>query len=126
MEVHPRDPYHRVDTFSTSRHVAVSIDGLAVAVSTRAITLYETSLPVRFYLPPADIRMELLELSPTMTECPYKGTARHWSARLGDRLLEDVAWQYDNRVRREAEAVTGLLAFYDDKVEIVVDGQPPG
>ena len=57
-----------------------------------------------------------------MTECPYKGTARHWSARIGDRVVQDVAWQYRDGVRRDAEAVRGLLAFYDDRAEIVVDG----
>lgn len=124
VEVHPRDPYHRIDTFSTSRRVQVSVDDVTLAESTRSRALYETGLPVRYYLPSADVAVGLLEASPTRTECPYKGTAQHWSARIDGRLVEDVAWQYDREVRREAEPVQGLYAFYDDRVRIEVDGQP--
>lgn len=121
VEVHPRDPYHRIDTFGTSRRVEVSLDGTLLAASTRARALYETSLPVRWYLPAADVRTELLSPSSTVTECAYKGTARHWHTRLGDRVVEDVAWTYDE-VRREGEPVRGLIAFYNERVDLDVDG----
>lgn len=123
VQVHPRDPYHRIDAFSTSRRVTVSIDGVKVAESTRAKALYETGLPVRYYLPTADVRTDLLESSRTVTECPYKGTARHLSATIGERVVTDVAWQYGNEVRREAEAVRGLIAFYHERVDLDVDGR---
>lgn len=120
VEVHPRDPYHRIDSFSTSRHVTVSFEGTTLADSTRSVALYETGLPAAFYLPPADVRMELLTPSATMTECPYKGTARHWSASLDRTTVDDVAWEYRSQVRREAEAVQGRIAFYPDRVDIAV------
>lgn len=120
VEVHPRDPYHRIDTFSTSRRVTVSVDGTVLADSTRALALYETSLPVRYYLPPADVHMDLLHPSATWTECPYKGAARHWNATVDGRTIDDVAWEYREHVRREAEAVQGRLAFYPDRVHLTV------
>jgi uncharacterized protein (DUF427 family) len=122
VEIHPRDPYTRIDSFKTSRRVTVSVDGVELAASTRAIALCETGLPVRYYLPRADVRMDLLEASGTVTECPYKGAARHWSARIGDRLVDDVAWEYDVNVRREAEPVQGLIAFYSERADLHVDG----
>lgn len=125
VEVHPRDPYHRIDTFSTSRRVRVTLDGVTLAETTRSRALYETGLPVQFYVPSADVEVGLLEPSPTKTECPYKGTARHWSARIDGRLVEDVAWQYDIEVRREAEPVRGYYAFYDDRTTAEVDGSRP-
>jgi uncharacterized protein (DUF427 family) len=121
--VHPRDPYHRIDTFQTSRRIEVSVDGVVLAASTRARALYETALPVRYYLPRADVRCELLEASATVTQCAYKGTARHWSARIGDVLVDDVAWTYDEEVRREGEPVRWLIAFYNERVDLDVDGQ---
>ena len=123
VEVHPRDPYHRIDTFSTSRRIRVTIDEVMLAETTRSLALHETGLPVQFYVPSADIDLGRLEASPTRTECPYKGTARHWSASVSDRLVEDVAWQYDQEVLREAEPVRGYFAFYDDRVVVEVDGQ---
>lgn len=118
--VHPRDPYHRIDSFSTSRRVTVSVEGQQIADSTNAVALYETGLPVRYYLSTADIRMDLLEESPTRTRCPYKGTARHWSVRVGERVVNDVAWQYDLEVGREGEHVRGLIAFYGERVDLQV------
>ena len=59
------------------------------------------------------------EPSATITECPHKGTASHLSVRTPDRSVDDVAWTYRSP-RREAERVTGLMAFYDDRVELDV------
>jgi uncharacterized protein (DUF427 family) len=117
VEVHPRDPYHRIDTFATSRRITVRVGEAVLADSTRARALYETGLPVRWYLPIADVRTDLLEPSDTVTECAYKGRARHWCARVGGELVPDVAWAYDEAVR-EGEPVKGLIAFYDERVDI--------
>lgn len=119
--VHPRDPYHRIDTFLTSRHIHVEVDGVTLADSTRASALYETGLPTRYYLPRADVRMDLLQESTTVTECAYKGTARHWSASINGEVVEDVAWGYEHDVAREGEPVQGLVAFYNERVDIDID-----
>ena len=47
---HPRDPYHRVDVLSSSRHVEVRAGGVLVADTWRPRLLFETSLPVRYYV----------------------------------------------------------------------------
>jgi len=120
--VHPRDPYHRIDTFLTSRRVEVRIDDVVVAKSTRAKSLYETALPVRYYLPFGDVNRALLVLSETVTECAYKGMARHWSATIHGRTVDDVAWTYESNVLREGEPIEGLIAFYNERVDLRVDG----
>ena len=79
--VHPRDPYTRVDTVHSSRHVRVVIDGVTLGETRRPILLFETGLPTRYYIPKLDVCMDLLEPSEYVTSCPYKGVARHWSAR---------------------------------------------
>nr|WP_042193487.1 DUF427 domain-containing protein [Kibdelosporangium sp. MJ126-NF4] len=119
--VHPRDPYKRVDILSSSRHVRVEIDGVTVAESTNARMLFETSLPTRYYLPKTAVRQDLLEPSDTRTGCPYKGEASYYSVRVGDALHEDVVWYYDTPLP-ESQKVTGLMAFYNEKVDIFVDG----
>lgn len=121
--VHPRDPYHRIDTFTTSRRVEVRVGGTQLANSTRVVALYETSLPIRYYFPRADVRTELLVPSTTVTECAYKGTARHHSARIDGEEFRDVAWSYDDEVRREGEAIRGMIAFYNERVDLDVDGE---
>ena len=74
--VHPRDPYKRVDVVASSRHVQVVVGGEIVADTKRARFLFETRLPTRYYIPPEDVRMDLLVPSDKATACPYKGKTR--------------------------------------------------
>ena len=59
----------------------------------RPMLLFETGLPTRYYIPKLDVRMDLLEPSECVTRCPYKGVARHWSARVAE-LVKDIVWSY--------------------------------
>jgi uncharacterized protein (DUF427 family) len=121
--VHPRDPYHRVDSFPTSRRVEIELDGVRLASSTRVVALHETGLPPRWYFPVADVDRGALRPSETVTECAYKGTAHHWSAVIGDRVVDDVAWTYEvGDTRPEGDPVAGRIAFYDERVDVTVDG----
>ena len=81
--VHPRDPYKRVDVVNSSRPVRVILGGETIAETTRARFLYETRLPTRYYIPPEDVRTDLLVDSGKTSRCPYKGKARYWSATIG-------------------------------------------
>ena len=121
--VHPRDPYKRVDALKSSRHVVVSIDGVEVANSTSPVVLFETGLPPRYYLPKTDVHMDLFVPSETSTECPYKGTAEYWSVEIGDTLYEDLVWSYPFPAR-ESAPIAGLVSFYNEKVDITLDGEP--
>lgn len=119
--VHPRSPFTRVDALASSRHVVVSIDGEVVADSTKPTVLYETGAPARYYLPMTDVRMDLLVASDRRSSCPYKGDARFWSARIGDRVVDDIAWSY-TLPRHESLAIAGLVCFYDELVDTDIDG----
>jgi uncharacterized protein (DUF427 family) len=118
---HARDPYHRVDVLHSSRHVQVRIGDVVVADSRRPRLLFETGLPVRYYLPKLDVRQDLLVPTQTRTRCPYKGQAVYWSVQTGAGLLEDVAWSYPAPIP-EAPKIENLVAFFDEKVDTVVDG----
>jgi uncharacterized protein (DUF427 family) len=122
---HPRSPYSRIDILPSSREVVVSVGDVELARTTRAHALFETGLPTRWYVPRVDVRMDLLVPSDTVTHCPYKGTASYFSARVGDRTVDDVAWTYPTPLP-ESERIAGLLSFYDDRVTVAVDGEPIG
>lgn len=119
---HPRDPYTRVDILSSSRHVRVAVDGVTVAESTRPTILFETGLPPRYYLPPEDVREEALRPSEKTTMCPYKGTASYYSVEAGGDLVEDLVWSYEDPIP-EAPRIKGLLCFFNEKVDLEVDGE---
>ncbi|GAA3131698.1 DUF427 domain-containing protein [Streptosporangium carneum] len=115
--VHARDPYTRVDVLHSSRHVRVEVDGVTVADSHSPRILFETGLPPRYYLPKTDVRLDLLSPTDTVTRCPYKGTAEYWSVNG----RPDLAWSYRTPLE-ESGRVAGLICFYDEKVDVYVDG----
>jgi len=118
---HPRDPYTRVDILASSRHVRVDMDGTTVAESTSPRMLFETGLPVRYYLPTTHVRMDLLTPTESVTHCPYKGQAEYWSVRAAGTDHRDLAWSY-RAPFPESQKIAGLIAFYNEKVDIYVDG----
>ncbi|MBM3488666.1 MAG: DUF427 domain-containing protein [Alphaproteobacteria bacterium] len=122
--VHPRDPYKRVDVVESRRPVEVILGGTTVARTARARFLFETGLPTRYYIPEADVRMDVFVPSATVTACPYKGRARYWSAAIGGRTWEDIAWSYPDPIA-ECPRIKGLISFYNENVEAIrVDGRP--
>jgi uncharacterized protein (DUF427 family) len=114
---HPRDPFHRIDILHSTRHVVVQADDETLADSRRPHLLFEPPLPVRYYLPPEDVRLDRLAPSATATACAYKGHASYWA--LDGR---DVAWYYAAPLREAAE-ITGRIAFFNERVDIIVDGE---
>lgn len=118
---HPRDPFHRIDVLPSSRQVQLELDGVPLADSSRPALLFETMLPTRYYLPRADVTAELIP-SDTKTWCAYKGQASYYSVRVGGRLVPDVAWYYPDP-RHDALQVRDLIAFFDERVDVTLDGE---
>ena len=119
--VHPRDPHTRVDILASSRQIDIVIDGVTVASSDRARLLFETGLPTRYYLPLTDVRLDLVRSSDTTSHCPYKGEANYYSVEVNGVVHEDAIWTYRSPVP-ESQKIIGLVAFYNERVDIVVDG----
>ncbi len=120
--VHPRNPYTRVDALRSDRLVRIELDGVVLAESPRTVMVFETGLPTRYYFDRLDVRFARLRPSDTVTSCPYKGTtSSYWSVSMGDRLVADLAWAYDFPTR-QLLPIAGMVAFYNEKVDIVVDG----
>lgn len=120
--VYARDPYKRIDVLESSRHIQVVIDDVVIADTKRPRLLLETGLPTRYYMPKHDARLELLEPSDTVSRCPYKGTAHHYSIKIGADLHKDVVWTYDHP-EPESAKVQGLLGFLNEKLDIYEDGK---
>jgi uncharacterized protein (DUF427 family) len=115
--VHPRDPYHRIDIVKPDRHVRISLEGELLAESDRAVALFESNLPPRWYLPIEDVVAEL-EPSDTVTGCPYKGTANYYSVNGHT----DLVWYYADPLP-EAGRIKGLVCFFNEKVDLELDGE---
>jgi uncharacterized protein (DUF427 family) len=123
--VHPHDPYHRIEILPSTRHVVVQVNGTAAADSTRPQILFETALPPRYYLPPDDVRMDLLEAAAIRTGCAYKGYASYWDVVTDAGRAMAAAWTYRDPLT-EGEPIRDLVCFFQERpeIEVTVDGAP--
>jgi uncharacterized protein (DUF427 family) len=90
----------------TAKRIRAVLGGHTVVDTTRAILLWE---PRRI---PSDKR----------TYCAYKGQASYWSMPAGGGLGTDIAWTYQDPLH-DALNVCGLIAFFNERVDLVVDGE---
>ena len=120
---HPRDPFHRIDVRPSSRQVRLEHQGTVLADSGRGQWLFEGTFPLpRYYLPPEDVRVDLLPGS-IETVCAYKGQATHYSVVVNGDELANIAWSYEEPLE-DATRVRGMVCFYQEKLDLFVDGAP--
>jgi uncharacterized protein (DUF427 family) len=120
---HPHDPFKRIDIRSSNRHVVVSLDEVVLADSTSPRMLAETHLPVRWYLPRSDVRLDLLSRSVSTTTCAYKGHASYFSYEPAGSAGRNLAWTYE-RPLHEVAAVRDHISFWNERTDITVDDVP--
>ncbi len=116
---YPRPPRLAPD----AREVVVCAGALEIARTSRALRLLETASPPTFYLPAADVRMDLLVEAGGSSHCEWKGNAAYASVQLPDGTLFDrAAWFYE-RPLPPYEALTGMVAFYPTELACFVAGE---
>ncbi len=121
--VHPRNPYTRVDALRSTRTVRIELEGVLLAQSSAPVMVFETGLPTRYYVNRTDVNFKHLLPTDTITACPYKGkTSGYWSIRADGKIHQDLAWAYDFPTRGLLP-IAGLIAFYNEKVDVIIDGE---
>lgn len=74
-----------------------------------------------FYVPPSDVRVELLKSFPGTSLCEWKGTARYWTLESST-SLQAVGWSYP-KAQAPYGATSGYYSFYPGRVECFIDGE---
>ncbi|HVF78829.1 MAG TPA: DUF427 domain-containing protein, partial [Solirubrobacteraceae bacterium] len=108
-----RDPSHRVDGHVSSRPATVTAAGEVIAQSDHPTLVFETSMPVRVYVPRRDVTAGHLRPSDSTTTDPYVGDAIWWHVHAGGELFRDAAHSYE-LPRAEAMKIAGLVCFGGD------------
>lgn len=125
-----------MDLLPSTRKIEVFYHDTLLASSNYAVHLLETSLPTRYYLPMHSVAPEItLRHSQLITKCPYKGDASWYDVvappvageehdleggRRGWEKKEFV-WSYKHPTL-ESAGIAGMICFYNEKVDIFVDG----
>ncbi|MER6959487.1 MULTISPECIES: DUF427 domain-containing protein [unclassified Streptomyces] len=102
---------HTITVEQSDRHIRAVHAGRVLAETDRALVLHETGCPARYYIPEADVRMDLLTASDTHTYCPFKGTASYWSLPEAT----DLVWSYPDP-KPDVAAIRNHLCFYEVQV----------
>ncbi|MCU0226535.1 MAG: DUF427 domain-containing protein [Bryobacterales bacterium] len=96
--------------------VRVAFHGVVIADSLNALRLLETSHPPSIYIPPADVRLDLLHPSPASSFCEWKGQASYMHLEVAGKRSVNAAWTYPHPSPKYA-ALAGYLAFYPSRVD---------
>jgi uncharacterized protein (DUF427 family) len=116
---YPRPP--RVEL--CARRLRVEFGGETLAETVRAYRMLETSHPPTYYIPQADVKMELLRPNTARSFCEFKGEARYWDICAGVRTSVAAAWSYSSPSPQYA-VLRDYLAFYPHRVDACfVDGE---
>jgi uncharacterized protein (DUF427 family) len=125
---YPPNPYHRVDCRPTNRALRVTIAGATLVDTADTVIVFETALDPRLYVDPSAVRTEMLRRTETSSYCNYKGYATYWAAVVGDTVVDDVAWSYDDPLP-ECLPIKGYLSFDAARADVVAElpasGQAP-
>ena len=117
---YPPNPYHRVDCRPTHRALRVVIAGKTLVDTSDTMIVFETALAPLLYVDPSHVRTDLLRRSNTSSYCNYKGYATYWSAVVGDSVVEDIAWSYDEPMP-ETWPIKGFFSFDAGRADVVAE-----
>ncbi|OYT69874.1 MAG: hypothetical protein CFK52_12770 [Chloracidobacterium sp. CP2_5A] len=95
----------------SGKRLRVVFGGVTIADTTRGWRVLETSHPPVYYFPPDDILPEALVASRRASYCEWKGAARYYAVRAGQRVAPDAAWSYPQPTPAFAP-LAGQVAFY--------------
>jgi uncharacterized protein (DUF427 family) len=109
--------------YRSTRRIRVELDGVILAESSSTVMVFETGLPTRYYFNRTEVNFGALVATDTESSCPYKGnTSGYWSTVTPVATYADYAWAYDFPTL-QLQPITGLIAFYNEKVDIFIDDQ---
>ena len=117
---YPPNPYHRVDCRPTQRGLRVSVAGATLVDTVDTVIVFETALDPRLYVDPSLVRTDLLRRTDMSSYCNYKGYATYWAAVVGDTVVDDVAWSYDDPPP-ECLPIKGYLSFDATRADVVAE-----
>lgn len=117
---YPPNPYHRVDCRPTHRGLRVGVAGTTLVDTADTMIVFETALDPRLYVDSSAVRTDLLRRTDTVTYCNYKGYATYWAAVVGDTVVDDVAWSYEDPPP-ECLPIKGYLSFDAGRADVVAE-----
>jgi uncharacterized protein (DUF427 family) len=109
-------PAHRLFFDPYPRRMRALVGDRVVLDTVRGRLLHESNHLPKLYVPLEDLDQDVLERSERTTHCPFKGDASYWSLRVGDRLVPDAIWAYEDPIP-DAAWLKGFASLYWEKAD---------
>ena len=120
-EIKVPDANHPISVDVGTIRVVARVGDAVIADTSAALTLREAGYPPVHYIPLDDVVPGTLRASASDTYCPYKGDASYFDVVLpGGKELADAVWTY-RAPYPAVDAIEGHVAFYTDRVQVLVD-----
>ena len=116
-------PDHPISIQHNPARVVVSVAGQVIADTRNALTLREADYSPVQYIPREDVDLSKLERTDHATYCPYKGDCGYHSVPAGGKKSVNAVWTYEDPYPAVAQ-IKGLVAFYPDRVDEIVEQLP--
>jgi uncharacterized protein (DUF427 family) len=115
---YPRPPKLVAD----HRRIVVQRGDLLIADSRENYRILETAGPPTFYIPPRNVRVELLKPLPGTSICEWKGAAQYWTIETATPARVAIAWSYPS-AQAPYDTISEYFSFYPGRIECLVDGE---
>ena len=117
-----KHPNYQVDIIPTEDHVRILLGEHCVADSRRPLMVTETKHHPVWYLPLEDVNADFIAATEHSTFCPFKGHASYWTVSVGDQVLPDSLWAYQDPYI-ECEPLKDHVGLYVDRFALEVNGE---
>jgi uncharacterized protein (DUF427 family) len=102
----------------SGKSVRVTLGGEVIAETSDAFVMTESDYGSVYYIPRADVRVDLMEKTHHSSHCPFKGDASYWTISVGDQTAENAVWSYETPFD-EVAIIRETMSFYTAKVDAV-------
>ncbi|WP_026100490.1 DUF427 domain-containing protein [Fortiea contorta] len=100
----------------SNKHIRVICNGVVLAETSKAKRVLETSHPPVYYVPPEDVKLEYLIVTPRKSVCEWKGRSQYYDVSIGDKYLQNATWQYYDPTP-DFIAIQEHFAFYPNLMD---------
>ena len=115
--IEKRNPDHQVTIEPCAKWIRVMHNGEYIADTRQAVLLHETNHVPVYYFPKEDVRLDLMEPTDHVTQCPYKGDASYLTLKVpGASDIENSVWIYSQPMK-DCPDISNYIAFYWNKVD---------
>jgi uncharacterized protein (DUF427 family) len=123
-------PHYEFKLVPLEKRVIIEFEGETIVSSKECFEFRETAHSPQIYIPRAEVNLQHLIRTDSVTFCPFKNVARYYSVRVNGKEVVDAFWTYDevydkfpnNGNASDILQLKGMLSPYQSRLSVKVEG----